>query len=219
MYKSKIAIAILVLFFISPLVSASPDHYRKYNNHNRYSEHDKYNSHDRHGKHDRHKRHDRYHEKHHHRAMYGKVKRVKPVYRTVRIEKPRRHCRHNDHRRTGVTVVHQHSPDRIIMGGILGGIVGHELGHPANREISTLAGVVIGSALAQNTASVSYAIAEGQDRYNNECHRHMRVIEKQKLVGYKVKYKYRGRIYTTRTDYHPGKHIPVRPGPGKRNLY
>lgn len=212
MYKSKISIAILILVFFSPLVSASPEHRRDHDRHDRYERHeDEYRDGYRYERHGRQHRHDEY-DKHRDHRHYAKVIRVRPIYETIRIEKPRRHCKHREHQHRDVTVVHQHSPESIIMGGIVGGIIGHELGHPVNREISTLAGVVIGSAIAHDATSVDYVYSEPRHHRNRVCHEHMRVIEKQKLTGYHVKYKYRGRIYHTRTEHHPGKRLPIRPG-------
>jgi uncharacterized protein YcfJ len=37
-----------------------------------------------------------------------------------------------------------------------------------------------------------------------------RYEEEQELTGYRVKYRYDGRIFYTHTTEHPGKYIPVR---------
>ena len=218
MYKSKIAIAILMLVFLAQPVIASPDHHREHQKYDRYDRHNPYDKHKGDAYRDRHT-YDRHANDHRHQNLYARVIRVKPIYETIRIKKPGRHCETRGHRHSDVTVIHQHSPEKVIMGGIIGGIVGHEFGNPYNRELSTLAGVVIGSTLAHNATSADYVVRDDRDHYYNDCRRHMRVIEKQKLVGYKVKYKFRGRIYSTRTSYHPGKRIAVHPGHGPRRDY
>ena len=209
MYKSKIAIAILVLAVSSPVVSASPQL--------RWSDHNNYYS-DRNYDNDRYRDNDRHDKRNHQRIRYAKVVHVKPIYKTVRIEKPRRHCETYQDRGANVTL-HQHSPEAVIMGGVVGGIVGHELGRSGNREISTLAGIVIGSAIAHDVTSINHSYSIDNDRSYTECHRHTRVIEKQKLTGYKVKYKYRGQIYTTRMRHHPGKRLPIQQGPKRHSVY
>lgn len=239
MYKSKITTAILILVFFAPLASASPDRDRdhgwrdrndSYSNNNSYNNRHKnghknsYNNsynYSRNYNHDRrdHHEHGNYSNNHNHHKKFAKVIRVRPVYKTIRIKQPGRHCSNQRHRHTDVTVVHQHSPEKVILGGVIGGIVGHEFSTPHNRELSTLAGVIVGSSLAHNATSANYIISQDRDHGYNDCYRHMRVIEKQKLIGYKVKYKYRGRIFTTRTTYHPGKRIAVHPNSGKRHDY
>jgi uncharacterized protein YcfJ len=37
-----------------------------------------------------------------------------------------------------------------------------------------------------------------------------RFEEQEQLVGYDVSYRYQGRVFTTRTDSHPGKFIQVK---------
>jgi uncharacterized protein YcfJ len=37
----------------------------------------------------------------------------------------------------------------------------------------------------------------------------MRYHTERRLIGYRVKYRYRGDIYVTRMDYHPGKRIRI----------
>lgn len=195
MYKTKFAIALLLLIFFSPLVSAGPGNHNK---HHRYDDHD-----------------DRHHDR------YAKVIFVKPIYRTVRIKQPRLDCRQLNDRHSGVTVIHSHSPERIILGGVLGGIVGHELGNSHNRDITTLAGIVIGSTIAHDTAPANYQIEDNWAGRHTTCREHVSIIERQKLVGYKVKYRYRGQVYTTRTQNHPGKRLPLQrnSGYGKSFVY
>lgn len=179
MYKSKFAIALLLLGLLPPLVSASPG------KHHRYSNHDG------------------------HHTKYAKVIFVKPIYRIVQIQQPRLDCRHLNNRPSRSTVIHQHSPDRIIMGGLVGGIIGHELGNAHNRDVATLAGIVIGSAIAHNTSTVIYDTEHHRAYQRTYCREHVDVVERQKLIGYKVKYKHRGNVFTTRTQYHPGTRIEI----------
>ena len=183
MYKSKFAIALLLLGLLHPLASASPDKHRKYSDHDR------------------------------HHTRYAKVIFVRPVYRTVQVQQPILDCQHQNIRHSRVTIVHQHSPGRIIMGGVLGGIVGHELGNAHNRDVTTLAGIVIGSAIAHNTSPISYDTEHYRNDPQSYCRERVSIVEQQKLIGYKVKYKYRGDVFTTHTQYHPGKRIEIQHRP------
>jgi len=186
MSNSRFAITLLLLVFISPVVLASPGNHR---NNDRYRDHER------------------------HHPFYGKVIFVKPIYKTVRIQEPQLNCVSHSPRHAGITVVNQSSPERAILGGLMGGIVGHELGNDHNREITTLAGIIIGSAIASDTRTVNYQVNNYEMSRHRHCVQQTRVIEQKTLVGYRVKYKYRGHIYTTRTRHHPGELLPIRPGP------
>jgi len=186
MSNSRLAIALLLLVFISPVTLASPGSHR---NNDRYKEHEP------------------------HHPFYGKVIFAKPIYERVIVQEPQLNCTNHSPRQAGITVVRQSSPERAILGGIMGGIVGHELGNEHNREISTLAGVIIGSAIARDTRTVNYQVTNYETGRHRHCVQQTRIIEQKRLVGYKVKYKYRGRIFTTRTRHHPGELLPIRPGP------
>jgi len=184
MYTSKFATALLLLVFVSPMASASPQGHK---HQHKIADHDN------------------------HHPRYAKVLFVKPVYRSVRIEQPLMNCRHRNVNHSSVTVVHQHSPENIILGGVLGGIIGHELGNAHNRDISTLAGVAIGSALAHDISSTQYVEHNRWEDRQPHCRKQLQIIEREELVGYKVKYKYRGQIFTTHSHHHPGKRILVQP--------
>jgi len=192
MFKSNFFIAILLLGIFPPLVSASPG---KHHNHQKYSNHDR------------------------HHTRYAKVIFVKPIYRTIQIQQPRLDCQHQNPRHSSVTVVHQHSPERIIMGGVLGGIIGHGLGNAYNRDVTTLAGVVIGSAIAHDVSTINYSSQHHPAVPQSYCRERVSIIEQRKLVGYKVKYKYRGNVFTTRTHYHPGKRIEIQTEPGHNRRF
>jgi len=139
----------------------------------------------------------------------GKVIFVSPVYKTMQIKVPQLVCSQNQTGYSDVTFVHQHSPDKIILGGILGGIVGHELGHSSNRTASTLAGVAIGSTLAHNLTSVNYSASYSSNSPATTCHEMVRTVQQPELVGYQVKYRYRGHTYTTFSRNHPGTHVSI----------
>lgn len=150
---------------------------------------------------------------------FAKVLFVKPIYEVVRTREPHLECRSNSSRHVDIGNSHQHAPERIIMGGLLGGIIGHEFGHSGNRELTTAAGVVIGSIIAHDTSPRHYRNGYDRADYQQACRRVNHVREHRQVVGYKVRYKYRGEIFTTRTNYHPGKWLKIRSRPGKRHRY
>lgn len=145
----------------------------------------------------------------HHSAGYAKVIFVKPIYKTVRVSRPQLQCANHMPYQAGVTVVQHQSPEQLVMGGILGGIVGHELGNDRNRAFTTMAGVIIGSAIASDLAGSSYSVSNYRSESHRDCRQQTQIIEHQELVGYKVKYRFRGKIFVTKTRHHPGEKFPV----------
>ena len=71
-----------------------------------------------------------------------------------------------------------------VAGALLGGAVGHELGH--------------------DSYSPGYSTLE------HRCHTINDYSEREEIVGYRVKYRYNGETFWTRTSEHPGRRIDVK---------
>jgi uncharacterized protein YcfJ len=139
---------------------------------------------------------------------YAKVVRAEPIYREVRVSAPREVCREEPV--TERTVYRgQPDPGAVLIGGIIGGVIGHQFGGGHGKDVATAAGAVIGANhAAANSGYHSGRVVE-RTVYHETCHtvRHARYEER--IDGYDVTYKYHGRLYHTRTPYHPGKRIRV----------
>lgn len=159
-----------------------------------------------------HQRHERHHHKH---ATYARVVHVDPIYKTVRVAYPEKHCWHKEAQKPVRHRVNYVPPEKLLLGGVIGGVVGHELGRNHNQELSTVAGAVIGTTIAYNANADYYG--RGDDRGDYRRHQHQRKHCKvknryrteQRLKGYRVTYRYKGELYTTWMREHPGKRIPV----------
>jgi uncharacterized protein YcfJ len=137
----------------------------------------------------------------------AKVVSVEPVYRTVEITTPERHCwdQEVERYRPG-----QHSYVGTVVGGIIGGVVGHKVGRGGHgRDAATVAGALLGSAIGHD---ISHQNAGGYYATNTErrCEVTHKTTYEEELVGYDVTYRYQGRLFTTRTREHPGNRIPVK---------
>ncbi len=141
-------------------------------------------------------------------AFYDKAKvlRVTPIYETVEVARPEKRCWNErvEHRRS--RQIDSYTPS--IAGAIVGGVVGNQFGKGRGKDAMTVAGALLGASvghdLARHPGPRTYVTTERRckvvDRYQ----------EKQVLSGYRVKYRYRGNVYTTRTTTDPGKHLRVR---------
>jgi len=149
-----------------------------------------------------------YHQDNSH-VQYARVVHVKPIYENVRIAYPEQVCWREDFSKPIKRRVSNTSPETILVGGIIGGVIGHKLGENHNQGLSTVAGALIGTAIASEANAEYYRTGEYRIERRQQCRIEQHYRTEQQLKGYRVTYRFRGEIYTTRTNYHPGKRIPV----------
>lgn len=135
----------------------------------------------------------------------ARVTHVEPMYRTVRVEEPRRECWDED---VYVERPGYRSHTGTILGGIVGGVLGHELGgHHAG--IATAAGTVLGASIGRDMSHRPDP-DDGYYTRRERCQMRHTYTTEQRIDGYRVTYEYAGREHETITDYEPGNHIRVR---------
>ena len=153
------------------------------------------------------------HKRHTHKqknqVRYAKVVHVEPIYRKVRVSHPEQHCWHEEIRKPVKRRANQSSPEAVLLGGIIGGVVGHELGRHSNQELATVAGAIIGSSVVYNANTQYYHTGEYKVKQHRHCRTENHYRTERRLKGYRVTYRFKGELYTTRMKHHPGKRIPV----------
>jgi uncharacterized protein YcfJ len=137
------------------------------------------------------------------RHQTARVVGVEPIYETVIIETPVTSCytdvvehRAGSPRVTGVT----------LAGAIVGAAIGHQFGDGSGRDAMTLIGAAAGSAVAHQRAvrrSGVTIVSEPVERCTTEIRRH----RENRIAGYWVDYRHRGRNYRVRSAYDPGPEI------------
>lgn len=138
-------------------------------------------------------------------ADTARVISATPVYEAIRVNRPVEECWNE-------RIVRRGRGSRVgtIAGAVVGGVVGNQVSRRRNRAAATVAGSLLGA-----------VIGRGISRYPNEpryvteerrCELVDSIETEERLVGYRVKYRYHGRTFVTRTREHPGKRIPVRVG-------
>ena len=157
-------------------------------------------------RHDGHDRHNYHHEKH---VTFAKVVHVEPIYKTIRVSYPEKHCWHEESRKPVKHRVNHVAPEKLILGGVIGGVIGHELGRNHNQELATVTGAVIGTAIAHNASAQYYHSGEYRTEHREYCQVENRYRTERKLKGYLVTYRYKGDLFTTQMKNHPGKRIRV----------
>ena len=134
----------------------------------------------------------------------AKVIEVNPIYTTVRVSIPQEEC-YQEEVRTPVS--HRHSDGTAVVGGIIGGVVGHKLGH--GKAGATIAGTILGAAVGKEAGRDRDYYSE-RVSYEDRCTTRVSYRTEERIDGYNVTYRYKGEVFTTRMDHHPGKQIRVR---------
>jgi uncharacterized protein YcfJ len=140
----------------------------------------------------------------------ARVVKVKPIYRETAHHYPREHCWNE-------RVYHERRDDHydyvpIITGAIIGGVVGNQFGNGRGKDAMTVAGALLGGAVGHNIGNDrdrdsyrgGYTTTERRCEYRDDYR------PRKQLVGYRVKYRYQGKVFHTRTREHPGRWIRVR---------
>ena len=136
------------------------------------------------------------------------VTHVEPMYETVRIATPHQECytkevRHNVHH-------HGNKSASTVIGGIIGGAVGNKIGkHKGHRKAHTVAGAIIGATIG-NKIGNDRGHNHTEVRYQDVCETHTRYHNEQRIIGYKVSYRYKGEFFTTKMNNDPGRFLKVK---------
>ncbi|MEJ2668889.1 MAG: hypothetical protein P8077_01040 [Gammaproteobacteria bacterium] len=156
----------------------------------------------------RHHRYDppqRYEHRRHHEPRYGKVIRSKPIYETRTVSVPRQECWQEQvsYRSSG------DSATGTLLGSVIGASLGNELGHEKrNKQVGAVVGAVLGGSIAHDLTRHNGGAS--RRRTEQRCHTVYDQHRERTLVGYRVKYIYRGEVFRTRMDHHPGDRIRIR---------
>lgn len=133
---------------------------------------------------------------------WARVTAVRPL--VERDSRPRRVCENvptesyttsNDHRTAGT-----------VIGAVVGGVLGHTVGKGDGRKAATVAGAVVGGVVGNRIGRGETVEHQG---YQRRC-RTETGYGPERVIGYDVNYRYRGRTYHTRMNHQPGRRMRVR---------
>ncbi len=143
----------------------------------------------------------------------ARVLDVEPIYETIRVTIPETRC-------WSQPLSHSHHPGGsrqdsytgAIAGGIIGGVVGNQFGRGSGKKVMTVAGTLLGLSIGHDLSRGS--LDTGSARHHREgdrevCETVNRYESREEIVGYHVKYRYKGNRFWTRTSRHPGKHLRI----------
>ncbi len=132
--------------------------------------------------------------------VYAQVLSVEPVYQDVQI--PRQVDRCENYQRTQRRA--PRGAGGTVLGAIIGGAIGNQIGSGSGRRAATVAGAIAGGAIGHEAGREDHVYDEQHCFVSEEY-----VIESQ-LAGYDVEYRYRGEVFMSRLDRHPGDRLRIR---------
>jgi uncharacterized protein YcfJ len=138
---------------------------------------------------------------------YAKVTNVSPIYETITIREPHKQC-HLEER--SVRHNNQRSATPTILGALIGGAIGNGLGHnKSNKRVGAVAGAILGGSIASDLGRKNHHNDRHYTKTERVCSTSYSTRHEKQVSGYNVDYKYRGHIYNTIMDTHPGDRIQV----------
>ena len=141
----------------------------------------------------------------------GRVISAEPLFDEVRVNTPERRCW--DERVTHQSRSHGNAAGTVL-GGIVGGVIGNRFGGGRGRDAATVAGTLLGAAIASDhqrpVETSRYTTTE------RRCETVNHPTYKRERVGYRVHYSYNGHEYWTTTTRHPGRYVAVQVGVSAR---
>lgn len=141
---------------------------------------------------------------------HAEVVSVEPIYETVSYAIPHEQCYDE---RVAVHYGRSHrSATAPIFGAIIGGAIGNAVGHhKRNKQVGTVIGALLGGSIGADIAWQN-RYRHGPVSYRTEqvCTVVNEFQEEERLAGYRVRYRYAGKTYTTRMNRDPGDRLRVR---------
>ena len=141
---------------------------------------------------------------------YATVISARPIVRYVTITTPVKECWQDteyytvNHRAPGAT-------GSTLFGALVGGVVGHQFGSGRGKDAATVAGTMLGAAIANDAVNRNGGNYQTtHSRPVTRCETQYREREEKRIDGYNVVYRYRGQKYATRMPHDPGNRVRLR---------
>ena len=134
---------------------------------------------------------------------------VEPMYQTVQVSTPRQVCHDEQYQ------VAQRDPTRSyaapLIGAAIGGALGHTVGHTEkDNNLGAVVGALFGGAIGYGVATRPGPAPASYIQTRQVCTQETDVHTEQRVVGYRVRYRYQGETYVMQTDRPPGDTVRVR---------
>ena len=160
-----------------------------------------------------------------HRGPYydfADVLQVKPITESVRVSTPRQQCWQEEVYHPAAQPYSGNQPANRsytaeILGAIVGAGIGHQFGSGRGQDLATVAGAVLGGSVGRDIKYQNQRYKRhgqhtsgGYTEMVERCETVQDYHSEEVIVGYRVKYSYNGRDYTSRMSRDPGERVRVR---------
>ncbi len=195
-YSASLGLALSIAFAGSTAAAGPYEHYQSFNGGPHYDAQKQLNSHR-----DYRRLYDD-HRKDSHRSYRARVIDVQPLWGKDKRHERRYECRRGNDRDYRVDTGDRDRARIVgaLAGAAVGGLIGRE--HD-NTALGAVAGALAG------VAGGDILIRQGSSHQGRECIEPHKLKYHQQPVAYLVRYRYRDRIYTTRTREHPGRYVRI----------
>jgi len=138
---------------------------------------------------------------------YGTVVESVPIVKNIRVSTPRDECWDQD-----VVYRQSYGNDGVgaVVGAIVGGAIGNAVGHKKkNKQIGAVLGAILGGTIGSSVDNQRrwHSRSYGTEEVCETIHDYHQV---ERIVGYRVRYRFNNETYTTRTETDPGDTIKLR---------
>ena len=136
----------------------------------------------------------------------ARVINVKPLMEVVQVPVSSRECWTDEVEYQG----RRSNPNAgMVAGGIIGAVLGNQVGKGhRDRGVATVAGTIIGGAIGRDVARRNEA--EPYVTRERTCRVANKYYEEERVAGYLVTYRYRGRTFSRELAEDPGEFVRVR---------
>ena len=142
---------------------------------------------------------------------YARVVRSEPIVRQVRVSEPRQECYEEPVTERTVYRGGYNNPGAPLIGAIIGGVIGHQFGQGhRDGHLATAAGAFIGANHAAANSGYRNDRVVERTVYETNCRTVRNARYEERIEGYNVTYKYRGRLHHMRMPYDPGRKVRIR---------
>jgi len=147
------------------------------------------------------------------RYVYAEVVRVDPIYARTSRPIQREECWSEPvrYRESGYYARRDRDRTPAILGAIVGGAIGNQFGSGSGRDAATVAGAALGYSAVRDSQRRDGYYYGGREYsgYEQRCAVRTDYVADERITGYDVTYRYRGRLHHTTTDYYPGDRIRI----------
>lgn len=143
------------------------------------------------------------------RYEYAQVVESQAVYKLVEISIPHEECWNEEVAHTRSARSNSRTP--ALLATIIGGALGNAVGHgKSNKRVGAVVGAVLGHSVGRDIVAGNSHDRVVRYETVRQCETVYEYREEERLVGYRVVYRYNDEDYSVRMDDDPGEQVRIK---------